>query len=428
MALWLSCELASRQISGPALETSTNFCVGVVCHTTQMMKQWQERIQQYVPNARIGLVQQDQCLIADRDIIIISVKTVANREFSKHAFENIAMMIWDEIHLMCTRTFSRAFPKLATKYSLGLSATPYRKDGCDFIFQSFIGPVVYMSKRGRDESIEARCVTFLMDNIEVTYNRFHKVQYTPTTVAVINRPERTAWLAQLVANLGSEGRCVLVLGEYVGHLKALQKAIDELRPEKTPTASQCYALMMGAHPRLGAKSPLRVLPKELLRRIALCMRAPVTCGLYIGEMKNEQRKHSEERDIILGTYKLASVGMDIPSLNCLVFASPRKDIEQSVGRILRKQHGDGFRPLIIDVVDNHTLYQAQARERKKFYRHYGYTLIYQQVNQDGSIKSTRQMSGKKQNNKKKSTKDDDDDEDDDETPVRGNEECMFEGS
>ncbi len=37
-----------------------------------------------------------------------------------------------------------------------------------------------------------------------------------------------------------------------------------------------------------------------------------------------------------------------------------KIAEQSVGRILRKNHDD-FKPLIIDVIDNHSLYQSQSR-------------------------------------------------------------------
>jgi superfamily II DNA or RNA helicase len=363
-----------------------HFCIGVVCHTTSMMKQWYERIKQYVPAARIGIVQRDQLQIVDKDIIIMSVKTIAQREFSKHAFENIGLIIWDEIHLMCTRTFSLAFPKLASKYTLGLSATPYRKDQCETIFQSYIGPVVYMRKRGKDDTIEARCITYLMQDIEVTYNRFQKVDYTTTTVTTINRPERTEWLAQYVAELGSAGRNVLVLGEYVTHLKTLLKRINELRPVK-PVSKHIIDEFLSAS--------RHIFPPEIGQHIAQYMVQDVTAGLYIGEMKNEQRKISEDKDIILGTYKLASVGMDIPALNTLVMASPRKEIEQSVGRILRKKHGDDddIKPLIIDVIDNHTLYQSQSRERKKFYNTYGYNIIYQQINQDGTLKSTRLMKG-----------------------------------
>ena len=343
LALHLACELGIP--------------VGVVCHTTAMMKQWHERIQQFVPTARVGIVQRTKCQIEDKDIVIMSVKTVAKRNYGKHAFERLGLMIWDEIHLMCTDLFSKAFPKLATKYTLGLSATPYRKDRCDVIFQTFIGPVVYMRKRGKDHTIEARCISLLMDDIDVKLNRHHKIMYTPTTVACVNRSERTEYLAKhAIGPLAEEGRTILVLGEYVNHLKALKKALDALK-----------------------------LIREDVR--------PVTVGLYIGEMKNEQRKESEGKDIILGTYKLASVGMDIQSLNTLVFASPRKDIEQSVGRILRKSHAS-YPPLIIDIIDNHSLYRAQSTVRKKFYRTYGYSIVHMRVEIDGTVKSTRRTKPK----------------------------------
>ncbi len=374
-----------------------------------MMKQWQERIKQYVPNARIGLVQQDKLIIEDRDFIIMSVKTVAYREFSKHAFENIGMVIWDEIHLMCTKTFSQAFPKLASKYTLGLSATPYRKDGCEAIFQGFIGPVVYLRKRGQDERIEARCITFLMPDVEITYNRFNKIQYTPTAVSTTNRPERTKWLAGYIADLGSAGRTILVLSEYVQHLKILQKLIDQLRPVKRDPES-IYAFMMGFHRRLGKNSTLRVFPLEIGQMIARYIIRPVSTGLYIGALKNDQRKISEGMDIILGTYKLASVGMDIPSLNTLVMASPRKEIEQSVGRILRKEH-EQLKPLIVDVIDNHSLFKAQSSKRKVFYRTYGYTIVHQQVETDGTVKSTRRVQTKKKVEEEKE-EDEEDVEDD----------------
>lgn len=78
-------------------------------------------------------MQQAKADIEGKDFIIMSVKTVALREYPKGCFDRIGMVIWDEIHLMCTQLFSAAFPKLATKYSIGLSATPYRKDRCDLV-------------------------------------------------------------------------------------------------------------------------------------------------------------------------------------------------------------------------------------------------------------------------------------------------------
>ena len=53
-------------------------------------------------------------------------------------------------------------------------------------------------------------------------------------------------------------------------------------------------------------------------------------------MKAKDRKESENKSVVLGTYNMASEGMDIPSLDTVILASPRSDIRQSIGRILRK--------------------------------------------------------------------------------------------
>ena len=60
-----------------------------------------------------------------------------------------------------------------------------------------------------------------------------------------------------------------------------------------------------------------------------------TAGLYVGGMKPHELRISKD-DIILGTFSMASEGMDIPKLNTIVLASPKSDVVQSVGRILRK--------------------------------------------------------------------------------------------
>lgn len=52
-----------------------------------------------------------------------------------------------------------------------------------------------------------------MDGIETINNKFGKIMYTPMAVATVNREERSDWIAHMVADLGSKGRNVLVLGK-----------------------------------------------------------------------------------------------------------------------------------------------------------------------------------------------------------------------
>jgi superfamily II DNA or RNA helicase len=58
-------------------------------------------------------------------------------------------------------------------------------------------------------------------------------------------------------------------------------------------------------------------------------------------------------------------------------ATPKTDIEQSVGRILREKHSS---PIVVDVVDSHDLFQNQWRKRKTFYKKENYKIIYTDSN------------------------------------------------
>ena len=86
--------------------------------------------------------------------------------------------------------------------------------------------------------------------------------------------------------------------------------------------------------------------------------------------KQEKQKDLDEAskcEIILGTFAMASEALDIPDLNTLMMLTPRREIEQSVGRILRKKDHI-VQPLIIDIVDQLKSFINQGKYRIKFYK------------------------------------------------------------
>ena len=96
-------------------------------------------------------------------------------------------------------------------------------------------------------------------------------------------------------------------------------------------------------------------------------------GYYVGGMKEEKLKESEGKTIILATYAMASEALDIKTLTTLVMTTPKTDITQSVGRILRVKHAQ---PLIIDIIDQHEIFQNQWKKRKVFYMKNNYKIIH----------------------------------------------------
>jgi superfamily II DNA or RNA helicase len=51
----------------------------------------------------------------------------------------------NECHHIASEAFSQAIPKLTSKYMLGLSATPERKDKLMYVINWFLGPILYQS-------------------------------------------------------------------------------------------------------------------------------------------------------------------------------------------------------------------------------------------------------------------------------------------
>ena len=74
------------------------------------------------------------------------------------------------------------------------------------------------------------------------------------------------------------------------------------------------------------------------------------------------------KPILFATFQIAGTGFDCPELNTLIFASPRSDIQQIIGRIYRKQHT--VNPRIIDFFDNHFMFKNQLYKRIKQYKQF----------------------------------------------------------
>jgi superfamily II DNA or RNA helicase len=95
-------------------------------------------------------------------------------------------------------------------------------------------------------------------------------------------------------------------------------------------------------------------------------------GYYVGGMKEADLKASESRKVIIATYAMASEGLDIKTLTTLIMASPKTDVCQSVGRILRVKQG---RPLVIDIVDQQDIFRNQWCKRRAYYVKQNYDIL-----------------------------------------------------
>ena len=114
--------------------------------------------------------------------------------------------------------------------------------------------------------------------------------------------------------------------------------------------------------------------KSLLKYLydAIESRNISSVGYYVGGMKEAALKLSESKRVIIATYSMAAEGLDIKSLTTLIMATPKTDIEQAVGRILRERHSS---PVVVDIIDEHEPFKNQWNKRKVFYKKHHYKII-----------------------------------------------------
>ena len=117
-------------------------------------------------------------------------------------------------------------------------------------------------------------------------------------------------------------------------------------------------------------------------------------GFYIGGMKEDALKESESKKVIIATYAMASEGLDIKSLTTLCMATPKSDVCQSVGRILRSKH---TQPLVIDIIDSHDIFKRQYGKRRTYYHKKQY-VIQKYIHLNAYLQNTYDIDKKKGKN------------------------------
>jgi len=99
---------------------------------------------------------------------------------------------------------------------------------------------------------------------------------------------------------------------------------------------------------------------------------------YAATLKTIERQDIDEvaHDLIVASFGIFSVGIDLAYLDTLVFAMPRRTITQAAGRLRAVARGWERSPLFIyDVIDTFGMYRSQAAARLAVYREKKFSLL-----------------------------------------------------
>lgn len=236
-------------------------------------------------------------------------------------------------HHMSAEVFCRCMMKVVTKYTLGLSGTMQRKDGLSKIFKYFLGDVIHKEKSESTHCVLVKGIQYKVDDDEFNETEYDfrgNPKFSTMITKISDYSARSEFILRVLENelAINNDQQIMILAHNKSLLSYLYKAID--------------------------------------------YRGIASVGYYIGGMKEAALKESESKKVIIATYAMASEGLDIKTLTTLIMASPKTDVCQSVGRILRVKHAS---PLVIDIIDPQDVFKAQWMKRQSYYIKQKYKII-----------------------------------------------------
>lgn len=303
----------------------------VLVHKEFLMRQFADTLRLAFPDWKIGFWARDEVPDGSEDVVIAMVQSLSLREYDQELYDGFGTVVTDEVHRFSAPQWSRAIAMFSAAYRIGLTATPDRKDGLQSIFLNSIGPISHRV----EGNLLKPTIYVRQTHSQYDYSRYRQYDGSPSMAKLINLiaadSERSKRIAATVARAVSAGRMCLVLTDRREHATFLQHEIKLLCPDKK-------------------------------------------ISLYLGGMKASERVAAESSDVLIGTYSMAQEGLDIPRLDTLFFATPKTNVTQAVGRILRP-HPDKKKPFVVDFTDNNNITKAYYKKRQRYYESEGYEVF-----------------------------------------------------
>jgi len=311
----------------------------VLVHRTELLKQWQERLQAFlgVGKGVVGTIGGGKAKPTGK-IDIAVMQSLSRQGEVNPLVEGYGQVIVDECHHVGAVSFDAILKRTKAKFVLCLTATPIRRDGQQPIIFMQCGPIRHTAAKPaaapRDLEVVPRS-RYVRIDVAADAGIQDVFRYLANDVT------RTAAIAAEVRSAVGQGRKVLVLTERTEHLDAIKAELDGLVP-----APFLLHGRMSRKQRAALVAELDALPPDQPR-------------------------------VLLSTGKLVGEGFDHPPLDTLVLAMPiswKGTLQQYAGR-LHREHVSKSDVRIIDFVD--TGQPALLRmwdKRQRGYRAMGYKI------------------------------------------------------
>lgn len=308
----------------------------VVVSKEDLMGRWKAAIEEFTSLTRnqIGHVQASKYSIEASITLGMLHSVCIPGRYPPEFYKSFGLIVFDEVHRLGADTFSNAASLFPAALRVGLSATPVRSDGKELIFQAHIGPVrvktasLPMTPKVLRYDSSWKCPRKYVDG------ELKPLNHSPTkcghiTKTLIRHQGRNDMIMALAMAAHGKGRNTVIFSDFLDHLDILMKGL----------------ISRGISSKDMAK--------------------------YVGGMKEAELDYAKGKPLIFATYKMMGEGTDIPWLDACILGTPKSNVKQYVGRVLR-EYPDKKQPVVFDVsdLDSH-VFRAYSKNRFKWFRSIG---------------------------------------------------------
>ena len=296
----------------------------IIAHRLVLIDQWKEAIEEFCPNAKVQILESTDEIDDEADFYILNV--VNTPKFSSIAFKHVGLCVLDEIHLLVSEVFSECLKFFSPRYLIGLSATPYRKDGLNVLFD------LYFGKNRIHRELKQKHIVYKINTgivPETKQNKDGGLDWSSVIKSQCENQQRNDFIVELAKHFKDKN--ILVLSKRVKQARYIAETLEE--------------------------------EKE-----------------YVTTLIGTEKEYDKEARILVGTTSKIGVGFNHPKLDTLILASDvadqrdRKNPEiegyyiQILGRVFRRKD---VVPVVFDLVDNFRSLKDHWNERKKVYENHG---------------------------------------------------------
>ena len=310
-------------------------------HTADLLNQSYDRARQYYPEETLGKITGGRVQIGSH-MTFATVQTLSKLDLEKYKYEWDVIIV-DECHRVSgtpsgMKMFYRVMSRLAASYKYGLSATVHRSDGLIKSTFAILGDIQY---KVPDEAVAEKIM-----QVEI----LRRDTGIMTSRSCLDTDGTMVYSKLMEYLTGNVVRCKIILEDLIKNQNhsnlILSDRLDHLH------------LLQN------------MLPEELKKDSAMIDGRMTSKKAKADRIQALEDMKAGKKHFLFASFSLAKEGLDIPRLDRLYLATPKKDyavVTQSIGRIARMCEGKE-QPVCYDYVDQIGFCENQWKRRKTSYR------------------------------------------------------------